>query len=62
MVDNESLISKSKGLFLRGKTPHLPDPGLTGEANFSHCLYEIPNFWVQLISDFAKQNFKLAFD
>ena len=24
-----------------GKTPHLPDPGLTGEVTFSHCLHEM---------------------
>ena len=23
------------------KKPHLPDPALTGEVNFSHCLHEI---------------------
>ena len=31
----------SKALFIWGKTPRLPDPGLRGEVDFSHCLYEI---------------------
>ena len=38
------LISKlawTKALFIWAKTPHLPDPALTGEVNFSDCLHEI---------------------
>ena len=38
---NEFFRSMGKALFIWGKTPHLPDPELTGEVNFSHCLYEI---------------------
>ena len=36
-----SKMKEAKALFIWGKAPHLPDPGLTGEVNFSHCLYEI---------------------
>ena len=34
-------VQFSKALFIWGKTPHLPDPGLTSEVNFSDCFHEI---------------------
>ena len=34
-------IFHAKALFIWGKTPNLPDPGLTSEVNISDCLHEI---------------------
>ena len=45
--NKESSGQSTKALFIWGKTPHLPDPGLTGEVNFSHCLYEISHLACQ---------------
>ena len=43
------------------KMPHLADPGLAGEVNFSHCLYEIfhltchPRVWqVRFLSSYKQ--------